>query len=340
MKLETETGSSEFFIGSSLDSLSSHCRSRKIVLIVDSNVLSLYGERLKGFEIIDIGHGERVKNLKTIDKIYERFLELEVDKSHMVVGVGGGVTCDIAGFAASTYMRGIPFSFVPTTLLAQVDASIGGKNGVNLKGYKNLIGTIRQPEFCLIDLNFLKTLPRTEFISGLAEIVKSAAISDAPFFHHLEENYGPILSMEEIEVERAVRSAISIKISIVNLDEMEKWERMKLNFGHTIGHAIEKVARIPHGTAVSLGMVTAAKLSVERGLLPHSEMHRLTVLLQNMGLPSEMEVDRSMVMDAITKDKKKRGDRINMILLQGIGNAVIVPVEKEELWNGIDEVCR
>ena len=339
MKLVTKTGKSEFFIGHSIGDLLNLCGSRKAVVLIDQNVRKIYGERLKDFELVEIEEGESNKTLLTVEKIYERFLELGVDKSHIVIGVGGGVVCDIAGYSASTFMRGIPFGFVPTTLLAQVDASIGGKNGVNLRGYKNLIGTIRQPEFCLIDLDFLKTLPKNELTSGFAEIVKAGAIADRSFFEYIEENYSSILSLNEEEINKAVSSAISIKIGIVSSDEMEQWERMKLNFGHTIGHAIEKVAKIPHGYAVSIGMVAAGKLSVTKGLLDDSQLKRIKDLLQKIGLPIKIEVNKTNVMEALTKDKKRRRNKINMVLLNGIGNAVISAVEKEDILNILDEVC-
>jgi 3-dehydroquinate synthase len=339
MKLVTKTGESEFFVGRSIDDLLSLCGSRKAVAVIDQNVRRIYGERLKDFEFIEIGEGENSKTLLTVEKIYERFLEIGVDKSHIVIGIGGGVVCDIAGYAASTFMRGIPFGFVPTTLLAQVDASIGGKNGVNLKGYKNLIGTIRQPEFCLIDLNFLKTLPKSELMSGLAEIVKAGAIADLSLFEYIEKNYLSILSMNKEEINKAVSSAISIKIGIVSSDEMEQWERMKLNFGHTIGHAIEKVAKIPHGYAVSIGMIAAGKLSVSKGLLDNSQLKRITDLLQKVGLPIKIKANKNDVMEAITKDKKRRSSKINMVLLDGIGNAVINAVEEEDISNILDGIC-
>lgn len=339
MEVVTSNGRSELLVGRSVDHLSELCNSRKTVVITDASVERMYGEKLKDFDLVLVNEGEKNKTLIAVEKIYERLLELGVDRSFLIVGVGGGIVCDITGFVASTFMRGLTFGLVPTTLLAQVDASIGGKNGVNLKGFKNLIGTIKQPEFCLIDFNFLRTLPRSELMSGLAEIVKSGAIADYSLFNFMEANYNSILSLKEGETNAAIRSALLVKINIVRMDETENWERMKLNFGHSVGHAIEKVVGIPHGHAISIGMVAAGRLSVSKGLLSENELRRIIVLLQNIGLPVRIRADKNALMEAITKDKKRRTGRLNMVLLKGIGNAVIVTVNTEEVTEILNEVC-
>lgn len=251
--LRARSGECAIALGESVGKLRGYCgRAERIVAIVDSNVLRLHGPRLGDIEIIEAAPGEGNKTLGAIERVYRSLLELEADRSAFVVGIGGGIACDIAGFAASTYMRGLRFGFVPTTLLAMVDASVGGKNGVNFMGYKNIIGTIRQPEFCLCDFELLETLPESEMRNGLAEAVKSAAIGDAGFFSYLEGGWKDALSRKGSAVERVVHDSLRVKIGIVEADETEKGERMKLNFGHTIGHAVEKAAGIPHGEAISI----------------------------------------------------------------------------------------
>ena len=184
-----------------------------------------------------------------------------------MVGIGGGIVCDVAGFAASTYMRGIRFGFVPSTLLAQADAAIGGKNGVNVGGIKNIAGVFKQPEFVLVAFELLKTLPRSERLCGLAEIVKHAVIASGDLFAFLERETDALLALDPAALHRALAESIRIKSAIVSADAKEGGERRKLNFGHTLGHAIEKEIGIPHGEAVSIGMVAAARISAARGMI-------------------------------------------------------------------------
>ena len=331
MTLSGKTGKSKLILGGRISNLEDYCKADTVVLVTDKNVLAHYGGRLSKFDLIEVGAGETAKTLDTVHKIYEEFLKRGINKSSLVVGVGGGVVCDVTGFAASTYLRGVGLGFVPTTLLAQVDASIGGKNGVNLNGYKNLIGTIRQPRFCLLDFELLKTLPKRELASGLAEIAKCGAIADPALFGYLEREHNATLSLNKAVIERIVRGALEVKIKAVEADEFENEERMKLNFGHTIGHAIEKVARLSHGDAISMGMVAAAELSVSMGLIPVDGAKRLEVLLKNLGLPTRFHGDKRAILDAVLKDKKIRGEEINMILLAGIGKAVIKRIRINQL---------
>ncbi len=191
----------------------------------------------------------------------------EIDRTAFIVGIGGGIVCDITGFVASTYLRGVRFGFAATTLLAQVDASAGGKNGVNFSGYKNMVGMFNQPEFVICDPEVLQTLSERDRGCGLAEIVKHAAIADDGLFCYLEENVGEVLALSPPTVRRMVYDSVVIKSEIVNRDEKETGERRKLNFGHTFGHAVEKITGAPHGEAVSIGMMVAARLSARRGYL-------------------------------------------------------------------------
>jgi len=330
-KVTGQTGVSEIILGTSIDEIGRFCKNKKIFIITDNNVRAIYENIFPSGEIIEIGTGEDIKTFETALYIYERLLSFEADRSSFITGIGGGIVCDITGFVASTYMRGIPFGFIPTTLLAQVDASIGGKNGVNFKKYKNIIGVFKQPEFVLCNINFLKTLPKTELLCGFAEIIKHAAIKDISYFEYLEENLDNIMSLRVPEIEEVISRSISIKTDIVNSDERESFERKKLNFGHTFGHAIEKFSRLPHGQAVSAGMVMANNISLSTGILSLKEGERFKNLLRRFNLPVEIELNRDIIFDAIKKDKKRNSDTIDFILLEKIGSSMVVSIKIEEL---------
>ena len=332
------TGDSNILIGEGLENLQKYIASERVVIITDSNVRRLYGKEFPPCEVIEIGMGEKIKNLDTVKAIYGKLLELEIDRSSFIVGIGGGVVCDIAGFAASTYMRGVPFGFASSTLLSQVDASVGGKNGVNFEGYKNMVGVFNQPEFVICDLKLLKTLPQKEVLCGLAEVVKHAAIGDSNLFAYLEEQAKKVLQLDQGVLERAVYDSVLIKSGIVNRDEKEKGERRKLNFGHTLGHAIEKTTGAPHGEAVSAGMVVASALSEKKGYLSTEEKKRIEALLKKFQLPTRVQVDGKRLLDAVRKDKKREGEEIHFVLLQGIGTAVVEKVSLNELETLIGEM--
>ena len=339
IRLHAQSGTCKIIIGESIGRLGRYTKSEKILVVTDSAVAKLHGDRFSKYETVILGQGERSKTLASVQKVYEKCLEMELERDSFIVGVGGGIVCDIAGFAAATYLRGINCGLVPTTLLAQVDASIGGKNGVNLKGYKNLIGTIRQPSFCLCDLDLLKTLPKEEIGSGFAEIIKNAAIADSGLFSYLEDHMEEALALDRDTLYEVVCDAVAVKARIVNSDEREKNERIKLNFGHTFGHAIERVTYLPHGKAISIGMVIEANLSVEKGLLKDSDKLRLERLLTRANLPTTISLsDGNGITDAIRKDKKRKGSSIRTVLLQGIGNAKVMNIkleEAEKLVNGL-----
>jgi 3-dehydroquinate synthase len=318
-------------VGEPLGRLVSHCIGTKRVIITDGTVRALYGSLFPPWDVIEIGIGEQSKTLATVEKIYEAFLRYEVDRSSFVVAIGGGLVCDVAGYAASTYLRGLRFGFAPTTILAQVDASVGGKNGVNFKGYKNLVGTFTQPQFVLCDFSVLRTLPAPELKNGFAEAIKTAAVGDAQLFSFLEATWKGALSLEPDLIERIVYDCLALKSRIVALDETEKGERRKLNFGHTVGHALEKVNRLRHGEAVSLGMVAAARLSARRGLLSRNDAGRIEALLSKFELPVRTHMDANLVRDALRRDKKRENEEIHFVLLDGIGNARVMPIGIHEL---------
>ena len=339
IKLSLTTGECEVLLGESIANLKNYCNAEKLAIITDRNVRSIYGHLFPAAEVIEIGLGEESKTLETVNMIYERFLQSGLDRSSTVVGIGGGIISDIAGFAASTYLRGLCFGFVPTTLLAQVDACVGGKNGVNFKGYKNLIGVFRQPQFCILDFGLLKTLPERELRCGMAEVVKHALIGDPTLFSYLEENSASALSLHRTVIEKIVHDSLVVKIKIVSADETEKGERRKLNFGHTFGHAVERTLGIPHGEAVSIGMVVAARLSVSMGMLAKKDGERIEALLEKIGLPTAIKGDKEAIFDAIEKDKKRENENINFVLLEGIGKAKVAEISIRELEGIVNDLC-
>jgi 3-dehydroquinate synthase len=331
-KFEIKNKDSTILFKCPFKEISKFVHSRSTFLITDENVNRLYGNSFPPFcEKIVIGSGERVKTLQTVEIIYEKLLTGEADRSSFIIAVGGGVVCDIAGYAASTYMRGVDFALVPTTLLAQVDAAVGGKNGVNFRGYKNIVGVFNQPAFVLIDSSFLLTLSEKEISSGFVEVIKCAAIAEAELFSFLEKHSRQALRLERQVVEPIKRDAIKIKISIVERDEKERGERKKLNFGHSFAHALEKNCGLSHGEAVSVGMVLAAELSVRKKLLNSTDFDRLRSLLIKYRVPVSLPFGRKAVFEAIRKDKKKKGETIDFVLLKSIGEASIENIEFDEL---------
>ena len=339
LEIEGGTGRSDLYVGERLQRVTDYLPKTGVVIVTDSTVLGLYGDVFPSAPVIEIGTGEAIKTLDTVETIYQRLVELEADRSVFILGIGGGIVCDVAGFVASTYLRGVRFGFVATTLLAQVDASVGGKNGVNFSGYKNMVGVFNQPEWVICDMELLKTLPKREVLSGFAEIIKHGAIGDADLFAFLESRADRALALDPEVIERLVYDSVVIKAAIVNRDERERGERRKLNFGHTFGHAVEKVTCIPHGEAVSIGMAVAARLSVQKGLLSPARAGRIPALIDRYGLPSRLEVNPGDAIDALKRDKKREGDRINFVLLQGIGEAVVREIPLKELEAVVYEIC-
>ncbi|KAB2871053.1 MAG: 3-dehydroquinate synthase, partial [Bacteroidales bacterium] len=248
-----------------------------------------------------------------------------------VVGIGGGVVCDIAGFVASTYMRGVEFGFVATSLLAQVDASVGGKNGVDLDGYKNIVGTFNQPKFVICETSMLKTLPAVELSNGFAEMVKHCLIADAADFAFMENNIEKLMQCDVEVITPLLAKSVRIKASVVTADEHEKGDRKKLNLGHTWGHAVERISGLPHGQSVSIGLEFAARLSTEKGLLEKRDYMRLMNLLRELQLPICTSINPLRIFEALTKDKKKVDNSVDFILMKGIGNVVIERLELNEI---------
>jgi 3-dehydroquinate synthase len=325
------SGSSQILVGESIDNLKQYLDVRRTVIITDSTVARLYQKQLPACPIISIDSGEQIKTLETVATIFSQLVEMEADRSSVILGIGGGIVCDIAGFVASTYMRGIPFGFVSTTLLSQVDASVGGKNGVNFGGYKNMVGVFNQPEFVVCDMVLLKTLPFREIQCGFAEIIKHGAIADGRMLDFIENHRDAALDLDNAIIEHLVYRSVEIKAGVVTRDEREQGERRKLNFGHTFGHAIEKLTGIPHGEAVGIGMVLAARLSVQQGLLTPTDARRLERIVESYGLPVRPPVDALSMLAAMRKDKKREGGRIHFVFLDALGSARVEEMPFDEL---------
>jgi 3-dehydroquinate synthase len=303
----------------------------KAVIVTDENIYNAHSKKFKSWKTIVIEPGEERKVQATVDHIIQRLIEFGADRKTFLIGVGGGVITDITGYAAATYMRGIEFGFVPTSVLAMVDASIGGKNGVDVGPYKNLVGTIRQPAFLLYDSSFLKSLPHGEWVNGFAEIIKHACIKDAKLFKELEKNDLKYYQQNIETLGKLVQTNAKIKSKVVMEDEFEQGERKLLNFGHTWGHAIETKYALPHGHAVAIGMVMACKISQK--LARFKQTDRVVDLISQYELPSEMGVDKKAVFAVLKMDKKKVNTAMNYVLLKDIGSATIksIPLDKLEM---------
>jgi 3-dehydroquinate synthase len=326
----------QILLDAALAELPSLADGRRAVLLVDANVRRLHGHALPAWPVVEVGIGEGAKTLATIEHLARTLVAAGVDRSTLLVGVGGGVTCDVTGFLGSILLRGLPFGFVATTLVAQVDAAIGGKNGVNLDGYKNLIGTFTQPEFVVCDHGFLSTLPAREMGCGMAEAIKTAAIGDARLFTRIEADLDAVLACDHALLAPVVEGAARTKVRIVAADERERGPRQLLNFGHTLGHGVEKVFAMSHGEAVAIGMVAAARLSVRRGLLAADDGARLERLLARAGLPTAWPEGRwPDLVEAMRRDKKRHEGRQLGVLLRAIGDGVVVEIDDAE-WR---EAC-
>jgi 3-dehydroquinate synthase len=274
--------------------------------------------------------GEQYKNLDWANAVYTALLTNAFDRKSALVALGGGVIGDLTGFAAATFMRGVPFIQVPTTLLAMVDSSVGGKTGVNHPMGKNMIGAFYQPKKVLMDLTVLKTLPREELLSGMAEVIKYGVIRDAAFFDYLDTNREKILSLDPEAIEHIVRRSCEIKADVVSRDEREGGLRAILNFGHTVGHAVETAENytMRHGYAVAIGMVYAARLAHTTGLCDASVPERVEKLIKSYGLPTDLSAlsrkpSVSGLMDTMQRDKKAEGGKVKFVLPRKIGDVVI-----------------
>lgn len=320
-----------YYFDATLSDLKTITPQQKTIVITDKNLMSAHEKKFNGWKTIVLEPGEQHKTQATVDSVIEQLIRLGADRQTMVVGVGGGVVTDLAGYVASVFLRGVPFGFVPTSLLAMVDASIGGKNGVDVGVYKNMVGTINQPRFLLYDTGLLKSLPEVEWRNGFAEIIKHAAIKDAVMFKQLEKASVKHFQKDKTALKALVKRNALIKTKVVQQDEFEKNERRLLNFGHTLAHAIETQYGLMHGEAVAIGMCFASGLSEE--LLGFTGHDRLVKVISQYSLPVQIGFDRQKVFDVLRSDKKKEADYMNFILLERIGKALIQKIPLTKLYN-------
>ena len=306
-------------------------KNEKVFCVIDSkirNKIKLGAD--KNIKIISIECGEKLKTINSYKDLAEKLIKNNVNRKSVLVAIGGGTLGDLAGFVSSTVLRGLDFFLIPTTLLSQVDSSIGGKNGINTKYGKNLLGTFYQPKEILIDISVLNSLPKKEIISGYAEIVKHALINDYIFFCWLEKNIIKLLNLNKSILEKAIYKSIMIKLFYVRKDEKESLldsnSRAMLNFGHTIGHAIENYynyKKFNHGEAISIGMITEAKMSNYLGMLSSKELDRIIIHFKKCKLKIfDRILKEKKIMQIISKDKKNFKDNINFSLINKIGSSI------------------
>ena len=356
-------------IGKDLSGLSSHLRAlelpaRRACVVTDSHVGPLYAAEAAAAaeeaglktHVYTWEAGEEHKMLERIRGLYVSLIEHDLDRKDILIALGGGVTGDMCGFAAATYLRGIDFVQVPTTLLSMVDSSVGGKTGVDLDGYKNMVGAFHQPRLVCIAVDTLKTLPPEQFASGMGEVIKHGLIRDAAYVERLERSAADVIGGDPETLAEIIYRSVEIKAGIVERDPLERNERRLLNFGHTIGHAIEKECgfTLTHGQCAALGSIAACRISADRGLIAEEDVDRVKRLFASYGLKTSVSgreiivsgstaendvIVPERILDAVRHDKKKMGEVVPFVLLNGIGNAFIcLDVSADEILRGIDEI--
>jgi 3-dehydroquinate synthase len=375
MTVRGERGSVSRIAFGPLSGLGSELDPSRTVIVTDAEIRRLYRASFPTCPVALVERGEAAKSLASLEALYGSFLELGLGRDGLVLAIGGGAISDLAGFAASTWLRGVNFGFAPTTLLAMVDAAVGGKNGVDFRGVKNLVGSFSQPRFVRMDVVLLDSLPDIEFASGMAEVVKHAAIAGGSYFELVEaaaksmearrkadpgparpagEDRSPRPSREELE--RIVAGSVEIKAGVVNRDERESGERRVLNLGHTVGHGVEAATGLPHGHSVAAGLGTACRLALSMGRLSPDDCDRITRLIETCGLPSSIGAAtraastlrpgsdiadgpalRAAIVAAMAADKKRRGGEILMAIPEAIGSVAIDAVPFPELQAFVTE---
>ncbi|MBM4312595.1 MAG: 3-dehydroquinate synthase [Deltaproteobacteria bacterium] len=307
----------------------------RVIIITDTRIDTLYGEKVEAalkktdlrVDRIALPPGEAAKEMRTVLEVVDKLIALGADRSTALIALGGGVIGDLTGFTASIFMRGIPFIQVPTTLLAQVDSSVGGKTGVDTGAGKNIIGTFHQPKGVFIDLSFLETLPEEQFRSGLAEVIKYGIIETPELLDAIEEAAAAGSLREPAFLEKMITTACRIKKGLVELDEGDRGVRRILNFGHTVGHAVEAASAysLSHGEAVAIGMVAAAIFSEQLHYLPADDRRRIASVIRAVGLPDRIpgSLDLQEIAARITRDKKKKGEIVHFVLLKKLGAPIV-----------------
>ncbi len=328
--------STDFYFAAGFSLLGDIIDLKNAIFLTDENIFGAHAKKFGNHKTIVLQPGEDFKVQATVDSIIDQLIAFEADRKTTLIGVGGGVITDITGFVAGIYMRGIPFGFVPTSLLALVDASIGGKNGIDRGVYKNIVGMTRQPSFILQDLTFLDSLPETEWQNGFAEIIKHASIRDASMFTELQKHSVLYYRKHKKQVGELIQRNALLKIKVVQGDEFEHGDRRLLNFGHTLGHALENQYELSHGQAISIGMAYAGKVSKQ--LLGFKQADQLVNVIEQYGLPAFAAFDNRKVFGVLKMDKKRVQNDIHYILLQKIGKGVIQTMPVNELESIIQKL--
>ncbi len=301
------------------------------IFITDENIFSAHPDAFFNRQTIVLKPDASIKQQSTIDDVIGQLIQRKADRDTWLIGVGGGVITDITGYVAGIFMRGLRTGLVPTSLLGMVDAAIGGKNGIDVGPYKNLIGLVKQPEWILFDLHWLTTLPKQEWSNGFAEIIKHACIQDAELFESLRQQSIEAYQNQPSQLAELIEKNVRLKFSIVAKDPMEQKERRLLNFGHTIGHAIEHTYHFSHGEAISIGMIYATKLSIAMSGLTEEAAALLEKTLIQYKLPAQANIEWEKIEPLIQLDKKKKGNGIRFILLEAIGKGNIQEISLETL---------
>lgn len=353
VNLDLTTKSYNIKIGSKIinySNLEKFVSNKEVLLIHDSAISEaliikfkkLINEETLKLESIKINANEQNKSQETLSKIHSTLIENKFSRDCLIIGIGGGIVCDISGFAAATYQRGVDFFLIPTTLLSQVDASVGGKTAINHPKGKNMIGAFHQPLGVLADLAFLSTLPKREISCGLSEMIKHGLIRDIGYFSWLEENIEQIIELDSEVTEEAISRSIKIKAEIVREDEKEKSIRALLNFGHTFGHALELIGDFKnynHGEAVAIGMIMALEMSVRIGNITQQDCERVKQLLNRAKIDTKIRktINSLDLYECMLGDKKKRGNVLNLVVLENLGQAKSVKgIEKSLILEIID----
>ena len=354
IKVETINNPYEVVVGSNLINQKNlkALKDKEVLLILDQNIPSKFKDLIvdalsslsSNFQSLQIHASEENKNGRTLDKIHSKLIDARFSRDCVLVGFGGGITCDIAGFAAATYQRGVNFILFPSTLLSQVDASVGGKTAINHPQGKNMIGAFHQPIKVFADVNLLSSLPRIEISNGISEVIKHSLISDKEYFDWLEENMENIISLKPEELEYAITRSVEIKAEIVSKDEREKGIRKFLNFGHTFGHAIElygKFKEFSHGQSVAIGMLMAMELSKLTDGFSEEDLSKSKKLISkaNPDLNLKIAFDEKKLIENMSVDKKRVGDKLIFVLLEEIGRAKVeADIDESEIVKAIQSL--
>lgn len=325
---------------------------RNFCIVTDTNVAPLYAAEVQKvlspvaskISVFTFEAGEKSKNLNTVQQLYKVLIEEKLDRKSLIIALGGGVVGDLAGFGAATYLRGIDFIQVPTTLLSQVDSSVGGKTGVDLEQYKNMVGAFHQPRLVYMNLHTLCSLPAEQFACGMGEVLKTGLICDRDFYQFVCAEQEKIQQLDTALLKKMIRRCCEIKAGVVERDPKEQGERALLNLGHTIGHAVEKLMdfKLLHGQCVAIGLIAAAKISLNRGLLTEKEYQQIIQGCESYRLPTYIEgLHAGDILAATKKDKKMEQGQIKFVLMKGLGGSFIDrTVTDQELLEGIQEILR